>query len=250
MAHRLAGLQTIPAECVLIITQYLSFHDYHKLLRVCKTWRVLFSSLALKQHSELHKHIRYETIVRVHDTLLVQYATPNSDKYFDYVTVKRDTCKDDITFSFALYGKMGKNEFEKFRKLNRMEYGTGTPIEISPHYFIVNVPPRESDDPDINSKLEYLPSYTGREHYSNFRPINDFTRVIEDWNFESEWEPLCNLLRSINSTKKNVIYSEWNVPLADNGYEYSLYFRMPDRTVWAMKLEVSTKEVRYYNTAE
>ena len=97
---------------------------------------------------------------------------------------------------------MNTDEFEKFRILNGMHDGIGTPIEISPHFFIIDVPIRSLSEEFVT--------------HSTHQPRCDHTRTggID----EERWEQTSLLLKSITSTYKDVIHVEVNDVYDEYGY--------------------------------
>jgi hypothetical protein len=246
MAHRLDGLQSIPAEVVIIITQYLTAYDYHKLRRVCKTWKILFSRLAQSLHFQIWPgNVTYhgETVLNS------SYTTPsepnNQHTFFNF---HYEHFKDEFSFTFDLHEKMNASEFEAFRLLNEMEYGCCRDINFSPPLIIIEATPRENS-------IEFL--HRMRHNSIN---IKDYSRGYWDTSlapkirhsckdplnrYSDDWRNLRTLLSSIYALKKSVISSEVNIPYDERGYQYSLYFRMPDGYVWQWTLEMKSEEKRY-----
>jgi hypothetical protein len=226
MTHKVAGLTHIPAELVLHITSYIPVKKYHSLIRVCKTWSILFSQL-LKNHQEKvfksfgKKEWKCSKLTTIATRDAIPVAEDNYDH--DYFSCYRENCvvhQSKVTFTLERADKaMSEEEFETYTSENDVYIGVEfNEFECSLPFFIIKESER-IEEPRSKWKSEYIVK----------------TKIVNNI-AKKEWKELKSLILSIRAIRVSDGSNIDDVSLYMNGYTYIYCVRTRGNAVWTMKI--------------
>jgi hypothetical protein len=245
---QLDGLNGVPQEVAMHITEYLPFRDCHKLCAVNHSWDVMLSLIAQSRHSTMFDNLqsRRWTSFRTTDT---SHSRPVSNSIGEYIgprDIFGTSFVDSQEFTLAKHeNKIALYDIEQFRTLNDMQYGYIHPFEFNEMYFII---PYDQELPNLPDGEEINEEY----RHGSVKQDPEGSARLKELLYSIHALKYCVLSSAVGSLPdvKEIFTSEYTDQRRSYAYNYKVFSIMDDGTVWEMNLTIGADVSRYIDFNE